>query len=78
MLDNLLTGGLIQFQIECQPSSNPYQCYTCRQSFKRQDARVIACNAQGQHYGDICAGCISKGSSWLSHRLQQEALQLSS
>lgn len=76
MLDNLLTRGLIQFQIECQPSSNPYQCCSCRQSFKRQDARVIACNAQGQHYGDVCANCIAKGASWLSTRLQKEALQL--
>lgn len=77
MLDNLLTRGLIQFQIECQSSSNPYQCCTCRQSFRGQNARVIACDAAGQHYGDVCASCIAKGSSWISKRLQQ-ALQLSS
>ncbi|MDX2228895.1 MAG: hypothetical protein NW220_04630 [Leptolyngbyaceae cyanobacterium bins.349] len=42
-----------------------------------QDARVIACNANGDRYGDICGNCIAKGSSWLSNRLQQQSLQLS-
>lgn len=77
MLDSLLAKGLIQFQIECHQSSHPAQCCTCRQSFKMQDARVIACNAQGDRYADLCTNCIAKGSSWLANRLQHKVLQLS-
>lgn len=76
MPDTLLTQDLIQLQIECKKSSKPRQCYVCQQSFNMQDARVIACNARGDRYGDICANCIAKGSSWLTQRLQQKSLQL--
>lgn len=75
MLDRFLTKGLVQLQIECTKASSPYLCCVCHQLFNMQDARVIACNSQGDRYGDICANCIAKGSSWLADRLQQQTLQ---
>ena len=78
MLDTIFTRGRIQLQIECVQSTNSHQCCICHKSFQMKDASVIACNNQGDRYGEICTECIAKGSSWLTNRiLQQHQLQLS-
>jgi len=76
MLDSLFNRGLIHLQIECNQASGSNQCCTCSQSFQMKDASVIACNPQGDRYGEICTDCIAKGASWLTSRILQQ-LQLS-
>lgn len=72
MFDSLLAKTFIQLQVECSQSSSPYTCCTCNELFTMQNARVMALNSQGYHYGDVCTNCISKGSSWITNRLQQQ------
>lgn len=78
MLNSLLSQSLIQLQVECSQLNGTDSCCTCSQSFRMPNARVIACNSQGDPYGNVCADCISKGFTWIESRLQRsQVLQLS-
>lgn len=62
----------MQLQIEYNGYSLENQsCYLCKQQFKTRQARVIACNEQGEGYGEVCPHCIAKGFTWIENRFQR-------
>jgi len=62
----------MQLQIEYNSVPKLQQsCLLCNQCFEMTQARIIACDAQGKSYGDVCPKCLEKGFQWLSQRFQQ-------
>jgi hypothetical protein len=62
----------MKLQIECNNSLLQQQpCWLCKQSFEVATAKIIACDDQGNGYGEVCAQCLSKGFDWLSDRFDR-------
>ena len=62
----------MKLQIECNNSLLQQQsCWLCKQSFEVAPAKVIACDDQGNGYGEVCSKCLSKGFDWLSDRFDR-------
>lgn len=73
---SLVEIEIMQLQIECNRSSLKNQCCClCKQQFELREARVIACNEQGEGYGEVCPDCIAKGYTWIKNRFQQLSYQ---
>ncbi|NJP08239.1 MAG: hypothetical protein HC866_01155 [Leptolyngbyaceae cyanobacterium RU_5_1] len=59
----------MQLQLECNHA--PFQqqlCLICNQLFEMTEAKILVCNDQGKHYGEVCPKCLEKGFDWLSDR----------
>lgn len=62
----------MQLQIECNQA--PFQqqsCLICNQLFEMAEAKILVCNDQGKHYGEVCPKCLEKGFDWISDRFEQ-------
>lgn len=62
----------MQLQLECNRTLGKQKsCLICETLFEMQEARVILCNDQGRHLGDVCPECLGKGLNWLNQRFNR-------
>ena len=61
----------MQLQIECNHIPQQQSCCICNQLIEMTQARVIVCNDQGTHCGEVCTQCLKKGFHWLSEQFEQ-------